>query len=79
MLRGRTEGDGVAQLLELLDEPELVALGIAAADNPVTAEVLVVAAAGEQVPGDDRIEWPTATAAFFLPMRRASRQNWAAR
>jgi hypothetical protein len=26
-----------------------------------------------------RIEWPTATAAFFLPIRRASRQNWAPR
>src|SRR6266498_3930593 len=25
------------------------------------------------------MEWPTAPAAFFLPMRRASRQNWAAR
>jgi hypothetical protein len=26
-----------------------------------------------------RIEWPTAIDAFFLPMRRASRQYWAAR
>ena len=26
-----------------------------------------------------RMEWPTAIAAFFLPMRRASHQNWAAR
>src|SRR5215218_9139475 len=24
-----------------------------------------------------RIEWPTATATFFLPIRRASRQYWA--
>jgi hypothetical protein len=24
------------------------------------------------------MEWPTAIAAFFLPMRRASRQSWAA-
>ena len=51
-----------------------LALGVAP-DEGVAAEVLVVAVVGEQMPGETRIECPPATAAFCLPMRRASRQQ----
>jgi hypothetical protein len=39
----------------------------------------LVVGVGEEVPADDEMEWPTAMAVFFLPMRRASGQNWADR
>src|SRR6266542_7147936 len=53
----RLEGDRVAEGLELLDEVGLVPVGVAAAGEPVAAEVVVVAVAFEQVPGDhqDRV------------------------
>jgi hypothetical protein len=50
-----------------------------AADEVVAAQISVVTVVGEQCQAITRMEWPTAMAAFFLPMRRASRQNWAAR
>jgi hypothetical protein len=40
---------------------------------------MVVAVLGEQVPDDHQDRVATAIVAFFLPMRRASRQYWAAR
>ena len=72
------EGDLVAEGLELGDGSMTGTVGVASHEE-VAAKVAVVAVVGKQVPGDHRIEWPTAPAAFFLPMRRASRQNWAAR
>ena len=75
---GGLEGDLVSEGLELGDGSMTGTVGVAS-HEVVAAEVVVVAVVGEQVPGDDEDEWPTATAAFFLPIRRASRQNWAAR
>jgi len=72
------EGDAVAKGLELGDSPLPLALGVAA-DEVVATKVGVVAVAGEQVPGDHQDRVPTATAAFFFPIRRASRQYWADR
>ena len=70
----------VAEVVELSDESVAVAVGVVAAGEVVPAEVVVVAVVGEEVPAQmTRMEWPTAMAAFFLPMRRASRQNWADR
>src|SRR5437773_10641065 len=56
-LCGGLEGDRVAECLELLDQVGLVAIVVAAADKPVTTEVVVVAVVAEQVPGDhqDRV------------------------
>jgi hypothetical protein len=73
------EGELVAEILELLDEAVLVACGVAASSEVVAAEVAVVDVVGEQCQQMTRIECPTATAAFFLPIRRDSRQNWADR
>jgi hypothetical protein len=78
VLGGGLEGDLVAEGLELGDGA-LAGTVAVTPDEEVAAKIAVVAVLGEQVPGDTRMEWPTATAAFFLPMRRASRQNWAAR
>jgi hypothetical protein len=64
--------------LELGDGPLTLTIGVAP-DEVVATKVLVVAAVGEQMPGDDQDRVLTATAAFFLPMRRASRQYWADR
>jgi len=72
------EGDLVAQAEELVDGSVTLPYGVTL-DEVVPAQVLVVALVGEQVPDDDGIECATATAAFFLPMRRARRQNWAER
>jgi hypothetical protein len=78
-LRGGLEGNRVTQGLQLPDQVGLVPVGVAAADKPVTTEVVVIAAVGQQVPGDHQDRVADGAAAFFLPMRRASRQNWAAR
>ena len=73
------EGDSVAEVVELCDEVVALSVGVGAAGEVVAAEVVVVASLVRRCQQITRIEWPTATAAFFLPMRRASRQNWAAR
>jgi hypothetical protein len=74
------EGDAVAEGLELGDSPFTLAIGVASDEAVATkVGVVVVAVAGSRCQAITRIEWPTATAAFFLPMRRASRQYCAAR
>jgi hypothetical protein len=72
------EGDAVAEGLELGDSPFTLAIGVAS-DEAVATKVGVVAVAGSRCQAITRIEWPTVTAAYFLPMRRASRQYCAAR
>ena len=77
---GWAEGDGVAEVLELFDEVVAAPVGVGVAGEVVAAEVVVVLVVGERTcQAMTRMEWLTATAAFFLPIRRASRQNWAAR
>ena len=76
---GSVEGDAVAEVVELLDVVVASAVGVVAADEVVAAEVVVVGALVSRCQQITRMEWLTATAAFFLPMRRARRQNWAER
>jgi hypothetical protein len=78
VLGGGLEGDLVAEGLELGDGA-LAGTVAVAPDEEVAAKVVVVAVAIRRYQAMTRMEWPTAIAAFFLPMRRASRQNWAAR
>jgi hypothetical protein len=78
VLGGGLEGDLVAEGLELGDGP-LAGTVAVTSDEEVAAKVVVVAVPSSRYQQITRMEWPTATAAFFLPMRRASRQNWAAR
>jgi hypothetical protein len=72
----------VAQLLQLADEAPLVGFGLVAAVEVVVAEFLVVAAMASRCQMMTSIVWPTAKMALvspFLPKRRWSRRNWAAR
>ena len=52
---------------------------VGAPGEPVAAEVLVVAVVGEQVPADHQDRVANSDGGFALPIRRASRQYWAAR
>lgn len=72
------EGDTEAKRLELADQALPLAVAVALREV-VAAQILVVALVVSRCQTITRIEWPTATAARFLPRRRASRQNWAAR
>jgi hypothetical protein len=72
------ESDLVAEGLELGNGPLAGAVAVAP-DEEVAAKVAVVAVVASRYQQITKIEWPTAPAAFCLPMRRASRQNWAAR
>jgi len=55
----------VAEVVELLDGSVALVVGVGSAVSLVRRCQLIV-----------RIEWPTAMAAFFLPILRASRENW---
>ena len=70
----------IAEGLELGDCPLPGTVGVAS-DKEVAAKLGIVAVAVQQVPGDDqdRVADGDCDYADFLPMRRASRQNWAAR
>jgi hypothetical protein len=65
------EGDGVAKPLELVDQPAGLALGIAAALEPVLAKIVERLAGSEQVQITITRLWATATAALSGPRRRA--------
>ena len=67
MLRGNGfEDDAVAEGLELGNGPLTLAIGVAA-DEVVATQVLVVAVAGEQVPGDDQDRVPDRDSGLLLP------------
>jgi hypothetical protein len=79
VLGGGLEGDLVAEGPELGDGSLTLAVGVAA-DEEVAAKIAVVAVLGEQIPGDHQdLGGPRPWPPSCLPMRRASRQNWAAR
>ena len=56
--RDFVEDDSVAEVVELTDEEVASFVGVGAAQEPVAAEVLVVAVVGEQVPADDQDRVP---------------------
>ena len=79
VLRGQGfEYDAVAEGLELGEGSLTLALGVAP-DEVVATKVLIVQSSVSRCQAMTRIECPTATAALFLPIRRASRQYWADR
>ena len=73
------QGDLAAELLELSDQVVLAAVRSGSSGEVVTAEVLVVGVVGEEVPADDEDGVADGDGRLFLPMRRASGQNWADR
>ena len=74
------EADQVAHALQLGHEAIAAArVVVEPADEPVRAKVGVGGVVLQQCQAITRMECPTARAAFYLPMRRASRQNCAAR
>jgi hypothetical protein len=73
------EGYSVAEHLELSDEVVAVAVSVGPPCEVVASKVVVVAVAGEEVQTDDEDGVAHGLMAFFLPIRRASRQNWAER
>ena len=75
---GGLEGDLVAERLELGDGSMAGTVAVASHEE-VAAKVGMSQSSVSRCQATTRIECPTAPAAFFLPMRRASRQNWAAR
>ena len=53
MSGGRVEGDGVAEGLELGDEPAGLAFGVLQAGEVAGAEVVAGLCGGQDVPGDE--------------------------
>ena len=82
LLRSRgclLEADAVSHALELGDEAVAAAgVVVGSSDEPVGAEVGVGGVVVQQMPGDHQDGVPDCQGGFFLPMRRARRQNWAA-
>ena len=73
---GGFQGDLVAQRLELTDVVALGAVGTDAGVVEAGAEVVEAGlGVGQQVPGDDQDDRPTATIAFLAPRRRAMRRK----
>jgi hypothetical protein len=72
---GGFEGDLVAEGLELADVVALGAFSVDAGVVEAGAQVMEVGLwVGQQVPGDDQDDRPTATMARCLPRRRAIRR-----
>jgi Domain of unknown function (DUF4277) len=67
----RLEGDGVAKLLELVDQSAGLALGIAAALEPVLAKIVERLAGGEHHPDHDHQAVGDRHGGLFGPRRRA--------
>lgn len=64
--------------MEPTDQAVALAIGVAAGEV-VPGQVVVVVVIGEQVPADHQDRMGDGDGAFFFPIRRASRQNWADR